>query len=182
VAKNETRRLLHPILRYAAKTTGLTIYFAWADYPDIVYLDKVEGEKGRPNSSDPGQRIPMHLAASGRAILAFLGKEQIEAAIRNSIATAGTDGPEPPDLRTELETIRHRHYAVSERSSARINSIAAPVWNSSPTPVGSIVLTSDSVTLPRTDFDHIGALATSIGEQATTVLGGKFPIVELEAP
>lgn len=183
IAQNEVRRLIHPILRYAAKTSELTTYFAWADYPDIIYLDKIEGEKGRANSSDPGQRIPMYLAASGRAILAFLDDRSIKEIISKLPKDAVGSGDAPGDLREELKLIRQRLFACSERgATSRISSIAAPVWGTGKLPVGSLVLTSDSVTLPHTDFDRIGGLAISVAEQATRVLGGNYPVTAGEAP
>ncbi|WP_428249725.1 IclR family transcriptional regulator [Ferrovibrio sp.] len=181
IAQNETRRLIRPILRYAAKVSSLTSYFAWADYPDIIYLDKVEGEKGRPNSSDPGQRSPMYAAASGRAILAFLETEKIAKVLHQ--IEAGGDAGDYSNLAAECAMIRERHYATSERgSTSRISSVAAPVWGTGPLPVGSIVLTSDAATLPREDFDRVGLLAVSIAEQASRVLGGGFPASASEAP
>lgn len=181
IAQNEARRLIHPILRYAAKVSGLTAYLAWADYPDIIYLDKIEGEKGRANSSDPGMRIPMHLTASGRAVLAFQEAGQIDAVLAK-IAKDG-DQKSAEALRVELAAVRNRLFAATERgSTVRVSSVAAPIWATGPVPVGSIVLTSDSTTLPRSDFDRIGAIATNIAEQATRVLGGSYPIAVGEAP
>lgn len=184
IAQNETRRLIRPILRYAAKVSSLTAYFAWADYPDIVYLDKVEGEKGRPNSSDPGQRSPIYAAASGRAILAFLEESKIRQVLK-AIASKPDlrNSGEYDNLADEFAAIRQRHYATSERGSgARISSVAAPVWGAAPQPIGSIVLTSDSTTLPRSDFERVGALAISAAEQASRSLGGSFPPSASEAP
>ncbi|MFX7874664.1 hypothetical protein ABTK18_19895, partial [Acinetobacter baumannii] len=70
------------------KISGLTIFLAWADYPDVIYLDKIEGEKGRANSSDTGQRLAMHQAASGRAILAFLNAKAIDDVVAQLPKTA----------------------------------------------------------------------------------------------
>jgi DNA-binding IclR family transcriptional regulator len=183
IAQNEMRRLVHPILRYAAKLSDLTAYFAWADYPDILYLDKIEGEKGRANSSDPGQRNPMYLAASGRAVLAFLDEARIERVLAGIESATPGDGLSGADLRRELATIRQRLFACSERgAAARISSIAAPVWDSGAMPVGSIVLTSDAITLPHSDFDRVGAIAVSVAEQATRVFGGHYPAAARDAP
>lgn len=184
ISRNETRRLVHPILRYAAKTSGLNVYFAWADFPDVIYLDKVEGEKGRPNSSDPGHRIPLHIAASGRAILAFLEPQQVTKLEKSIDKSSEYDADYLKRLRTDLKLIQQRLYASTERgSSSRINSVAAPVWGpASNVPMGSIVLTSDSATLPHSDFERTGALAVSTGEQATRMLGGVYPIAINDAP
>ena len=183
IDRNETRRLLRPTLRHAAKTSGLTVYFAWADFPDVIYLDKVEGEKGRPNSSDPGRRIAMHLAASGRAILAFFDEKSIENIGKSIAVDPDFDDQYVHRLKEELILIRQRMYACTERGSAAlISSIAAPVWGANSAPIGSIVLTSDSATLPRADFERVGTITVSIAEQATRMLGGHCPVTSSDAP
>jgi DNA-binding IclR family transcriptional regulator len=179
IAQNETRRLLHPILRYAAKISGLTAYFAAADCPDMIYLDKIEGERGRANSSEPGHRIPMYVAASGHAVLAFL--EGAEA--KQVLDLAAQRGVSTDVLEQNLEIIRIRLFASTQRGSpAPIGSVAAPVWASGPSPIGAVVLTSDAVTLPPADFERVGAMAVGAAEQATRALGGAFPIAFDNAP
>ncbi len=182
IVRNEPRRLIRPIIRYASKISEFTAYLAWADFPDIVYLDKHEGDKGRANSSDPGQRIPMHLTASGRAILAFYDDATIDKVL--SSAGKSDDAQESPeDIRKELLATRDRMYAVTERGTvSRISSIAAPIWSADPMPVGSIVLTSDSTSLPRSEFDRVAAIVVNAANQATRVLGGVVPRNVFEAP
>jgi DNA-binding IclR family transcriptional regulator len=183
ISQHEAARLVHPILRYAAQTSGLTAYLAWASPPSIVYLDKVEGEKGRTNSSQPGRRVPMHRTAAGRAILAFLNDADTELVLHQPGATA--DSQEAPTaIRDDLALIRERLYAITRSGSfAQVNSIAAPVWSAhQQAPVGSIVLTSDAATLPEEDFDRIGGLAVSIAEQATRALGGSYPSTHADNP
>jgi len=179
IEQNDTRRLIHPILRYAAKASNLTAYFAAADHPDVIYLDKIEGEKGRANSSDPGRRIPMYAAASGRAILAFSPANQLKPIIQALEKKGGSKA----ELESDLANIRARFFATTERGTAvRISSVAAPVWGLNTSPIGSIVLTSDSVTFPPSEFDRIGSIALGAAEQATKVLGGIFPIGIDHAP
>ena len=122
------------------------------------------------------------MAASGRAILAFLDDEKIKK-ILHLLETKAELRDSGENLLEEFALIRERHYATSERGSvSRISSVAAPVWGADAMPVGSIVLTSDASTLPRSDFDRTGAMAVSIAEQASRVLGGGFPAFASEAP
>lgn len=184
IFRNEARRLLHPILHYATKTTGLTSYFTWSDYPDILFLDKIEGERGRPSSTEPGLRVPMHIAPSGRAVLAFVDDEFCKAICR-AVENQSDFGHEyRARLEADLAAIRQRLYACTEAGSAsRINSVASPVWGAAPpVPVGSIVVTSDTATLTTADFKDIGAITTTVAEQATRLLGGLFPSSPADAP
>jgi DNA-binding IclR family transcriptional regulator len=126
----------------------------------------------------------MHQAASGRAILAFLEPKYIDEVLAHlPKGTAAGDTISAAELRQDLATIRERMFACTERGSpARISSIAAPVWGPGQFPIASIVLTSDSLTLPRSDFDRIGAIATNVAEQGTRALGGSYPVSREDAP
>lgn len=184
ISRHEACRLVHPILRYGAKMSGLTAYFAWAQAPDIVYLDKAEGDKGRPNSSQPGRRIAMYRTAAGRAIMAFLQEIELTGVMRHMEAQSPDAGTQKAAaLLAELPGIRTRLFATTQSGSfAQVNSIAAPVWAAGLTPVGSIVLTSDALTLPESDFHRVANVAVSMAEQATTALGGSYPGSQYDNP
>jgi len=186
IAKNEIGRRLHPVLRYGAAVSGLTVYFALSAYPDIVYLDRVEGNEGRPNASDPGRRVAIHATALGRAILAFMNEER-QQEIR-SLLIHPEPGAVPSYQSVEsfdegMAEIRARMYAVSESGmQSGVTSIAAPVWGLEPEPIGSIGLTSDTATLPSDRLPHMKQLVVTLAYQATRALGGNFPSSEFEAP
>lgn len=185
ISKHQACRLVHPILRYGAKMSGLAAYFAWAQAPDIVYLDKAEGDKGRPNSSQPGRRVAMYRTAAGRAIMAFLQEAELTAVMLH-METQSSDGAgtqKAAVLLAELPGIRTRLFATTQSGSfAQVNSIAAPVWAAGETPVGSIVLTSDALTLPESNFHQVGNVAVSMAEQATRALGGTYPGSQYDNP
>jgi len=186
IGRHETHQALHPILRNGAKVSGLTVYFALADFPWMLYLDKIEGERGRRNSSEPGQRVPMLRTASGKAVLAFHGEQAWRALVAPAADLPAMGVFEPvseTDLAAELEAIRRRLYAISESGTVlQVNSIAAPVWGAASQPLGSIALTSDAAALPREDFARVGAIAIGMAEQATRALGGVFPAGSGSAP
>jgi len=150
-----------------------------ADGFDIIYLDKVEGDRGRANSSDPGRRIPMYAAASGLAVLAFYPPELADPIVTRA-AEAGYDAEH---LKQELMQIRSRISATTERGrNTRISSVAAPVWGLPEHPIASLVLTSDSATLSASDYERIGSIVINAAEQVSQLLGGKFRSIYNEAP
>jgi len=178
IAQHEACRLVHPMLRYGAKLTGLTAYFAWEVAPEVIYLDKVEGEQGRMNSSLPGRRVAMYKTAAGQAVLAFLAADRREAWIRTWIEeTAGTAAALQAEvLRANLEETRRRLYAQScSGTFAQVNGVAAPIWAQGAEPIGSLVLVGEAQILPETDFPKVGNIAVSLAEQATRALGGSYP-------
>ena len=60
---------LHKLLVKLAKETGETLYLATAEGTCIVFLDVVESSADLRFIANVGQRIPIHIAAAGRAIL-----------------------------------------------------------------------------------------------------------------
>jgi len=66
-------RLLHgamPVMRAFAQRTGFTIQLGVLDHGDTVYLAKVNGRLSGPTPTRVGLRVPGHLTATGKAILA----------------------------------------------------------------------------------------------------------------
>jgi DNA-binding IclR family transcriptional regulator len=175
IARHEIRRLIHPILRYGAKASGFTAFLTWADFPYVVYLDKVEGVQGHTLSAEPGNRVPIHLTASGKAALAFMPQEKLEALVEvpqdSSYQQKSTS--EPLSLVEELAAIRERTYAVSHSGSVTgVNSVASPVWHTGSVPFGSIVLTADATNMPASEMAHFGTTVTAMADEASWSLGG----------
>jgi len=172
IERHDIRRQIHPILRYGAKASGLTLYFVIAEFPDAVYLDKVEGEKGRPQSSEPGRRVPMHLTASGKAILAFLPEPARDEIYRGVDVAAKRRAK----LDRELQQIRADHFSTSISGSiAGVNSVAAPVWGTRGEPIGSLCITGDAGVMPDGELAAFGQQAVALADQATRVIGGSIP-------
>ena len=66
-------RLLHgaiPTMRAFAQRTGFTVQVGVVDHGDTVYLAKVNGRISGPTPTRVGLRVPAHLTATGKAILA----------------------------------------------------------------------------------------------------------------
>lgn len=178
IARHEACRLVHPMLRYGAKLTGLTAYFAWEVAPEVIYLDKVEGEQGRMNSSLPGRRVAMYKTAAGQSVLAFLTAERCDALIERWVQET-QDSPTPVQrdaLRALLAGVRQRLYAQSCNGTfAQVHGVAAPIWARGVEPIGSLVLVGETQTLPEADFPKVGNIAVSLAEEATRALGGNYP-------
>jgi DNA-binding IclR family transcriptional regulator len=180
IARHEARRQIHPILRLGASTTGLTALLAWADFPYVLHLDKVEGESAWPNAGDAGRRIPLWATASGKAVLAYL-----EGGIDRLEALGPSDKTLPPlptaaSLRAEAQVIRQRMFASSESGATpHVNSVASPFWGPQGIVLGSIGLSGSVDMLPAADLSRIGRVVASLANQATDVLGGKRPHAEI---
>ncbi|MFD7064478.1 IclR family transcriptional regulator [Streptomyces sp. NPDC059906] len=96
--------------------TGLVVHLAVLDGAEVYYLDKVGGRFAATVPSRVGGRAPAHSTALGKAMLAWLEPEDVEARAGESIGRLtqrticdmGT-------LHQELDRIRRRHGLAFER-------------------------------------------------------------------
>jgi IclR family acetate operon transcriptional repressor len=122
VAREPLRRLLQA----AHETCHLVVY----DPPDVVYIHKVEDEQTVRMSSRIGSRVPTYRTAVGKAILAWLGKDALQAVIDVGLpAVTERTTTDPGRLRAELERVRRRGYAVDDRENEpEVRCVAAPIF------------------------------------------------------
>lgn len=176
IADNAARRRIHPTLRLGAHVTGLTCFFALAAPPFVIYLDRVEGVRGRPHSAEPGRKVAITATASGRAIVPYLPARARAALTRPATDWSGYvrfEGIAQDELDVMVRQIRRDRYAFSQSGVRKgMNSVAAPVWTNRPMPLGSIVLTASETELSAEDIPLYGARALELAEEATVSLGG----------
>jgi DNA-binding IclR family transcriptional regulator len=106
-------RLAHPGLRRLADATGETVNLAVARRLELVYADQVQARHVMaPNWL--GHPVPLHATSTGKAFLAALPPEELDAVVRAGLERfTDTTITAPRALRAELEEVRRRGYAVS---------------------------------------------------------------------
>ncbi|MGV9709068.1 IclR family transcriptional regulator [Gordonia sp. NPDC003424] len=72
-ALNQNRLLqgARPVMHTFVQRTGYTIQLGVVDRGDTVYLAKVNGRLSGPTPTAVGQRVPAHLTALGKVVLAY---------------------------------------------------------------------------------------------------------------
>lgn len=129
------------------QATGQNAHLAVLHGRDVLYVIE-ERAPGRPSLvTDVGVRLPAHLTASGRAMLADLPPAQIRALFPDSnafVARNGTGPSGPSALRRLLSETRRRGYAVETGEvTSGFASVAAPVYDHSGLPVAGVAITYD---------------------------------------
>lgn len=155
--------------------TGMVAHLAVLDGADVFYLDKVGGRFAATVPSRVGGRVPAHCTALGKAMLALLEPEQVEAQLGCSInrMTNRTIG-EMATLHLELDRIRHRRGLSFERGECfpDIACVAAAIRGDEG-PVAGISLVG-SVQAP---LERVAPLVVDAARKASLSL---FP--QLDAP
>ncbi|MFB6178198.1 MAG: IclR family transcriptional regulator [Halorientalis sp.] len=95
-----------------------------------IYLYRSKGEEAVDGDTYAGLRTYLHTTALGKAILAYMPRSQSDEILEDHGLPAETDNTitDPTELRTELEEIRERGYAIDNEERIRgLYCVAAPI-------------------------------------------------------
>ena len=168
------QRIARRPLAALVDATGHSAHLAVLHGRDVLYVLE-ERARGRPSLvSDVGVRLPGHLTASGRAILAALPAAQVRALYPDRAAFVDRHGSGPAGpaaLRTLLSDTRQRGYAVEDGAvTPGFASVAAAVLDHNGHPVAGVAVTypTDAVD----DDAPLVAATRSAADGLTQRLGG----------
>lgn len=138
-------RLARTTMRRLVDSSGRNAHLATLDGRDVIYLLE-ERAPGQPTLvTDVGVRLPAHLTASGRAMLAALPGVQVRALYpdRQSFTRRGGPGPASlPELRTILARTRADGHAREDGTvTPHLSSIGVAVTDRSGHPLAAVALT-----------------------------------------
>ena len=163
-----------PALRRLAETTGETAYLSTWDQGDTVLQSVVEGAHPvRVTGLYVGLRGDSHCRASGKAVLAYLPKEELDSFLRRRRLKARTPNTltDVRRLRADLEETARRGYALdNEEFALGVACVAAPYFAADGRVQGAV-----TVSAPATRFAHSGAdfidATVAVGEEVSRLLG-----------
>ena len=125
-----------PLLVELRTQLGETVQIGVPAGADVVYVERVEGQRALRYSSDNTRRGPVHRSSAGKVLAAFVPgvmEERIKAGLPPS---TGYTIVVPDLFRQELEKIRQRGYARSvDETEIGMGSVAVPVRNGPDGPV-----------------------------------------------
>jgi DNA-binding IclR family transcriptional regulator len=120
-------------------------HFAVLHGADVLYVLEERPPRRPPLVTDVGVRLPAHLTASGRAILAALPPAQVRALYPDRMAFVQRHGLGPTtlgELRTLLSETRQRGHATEDGEvSEGFASVACAVLDHNQFPVASVAVT-----------------------------------------
>jgi IclR family transcriptional regulator, pca regulon regulatory protein len=130
----ELREIAAPHLRQLTNATGHTSNLAIRDEADVILIDRVRGRPGRYHhlefSLHVGSRLPSYCSATGKALLAFLPRPDLDRLLGH--VDLVQRGPrtltDKNSLLAELEQVRRTGLATNdEELESALRSIAAPI-------------------------------------------------------
>jgi IclR family transcriptional regulator, pca regulon regulatory protein len=141
----ELREIAAPHLRRLTDITGHTSNLAIRDDTDVILIDRVRGRPGRYHhlefSLHAGSRLPSYCSATGKALLAFLPRPDLDQLLDriDFIQRGPRTLTDKRTLLAELDQVRRTGIAVNdEELESALRSIAAPVRSRSGEVVAAI--------------------------------------------
>jgi DNA-binding IclR family transcriptional regulator len=171
------QRIARRLLAGVVDATHQSAHLAVLHGRDVLYVVEERAPGRPPLVTDVGVRLPAHLTASGRAILASLPPAQVLALYPDADAFVDRHGTGPRTLtalRTVLLETRQRGYAIEDGEvTPGFASVAAPVLDHNGHPVAGI-----AVTYPSEDAADLAPIRLAVrrgAEALTARLGGHPP-------
>jgi IclR family transcriptional regulator, KDG regulon repressor len=167
---NEARPIVHELVL----ATNQTAHLAMLDGRQAVFLIKEEGTQSVRNLSAVGRRVPAHGSAVGKAILAFLPREEtlrrLEGARLERLTPRTITNTE--DLLADLDRAVERRYSTDdEESNPEVCCLGVPIRNEH-----GDVIAGMSVSVHRSQMtpeyrEQLARLLTAAGEQLSRRMG-----------
>ena len=114
----------------------------------VLYLEGIYSNRRTTKYSVAGKTLPMHVTASGKAILSYLPAEQVDAIISKHPLVASTKYTitDPDELRREIKLCHDRGYAFdNQEETLGIRCIAIAIRDPSGNPVGALSISGPSM-------------------------------------
>ncbi|MFF2028796.1 IclR family transcriptional regulator [Arthrobacter sp. NPDC058192] len=134
----------YPLSKLVSRTRR-TAHLAVMHGRDVIYVIEERAPRQRPLVTDLGVRLPAHLTASGRAMLAWMEPAQVAALYpdRDAFTSRLEDGPQTlPELQELLARVRKAEFSwEQDEITVGFSSVAVPVLDRGQYPVASVTVT-----------------------------------------
>lgn len=161
-------RIARRPLAQLADRTQQSAHLAVLHGREVLYVVEERAPGRPPLVTDVGVRLPAHLTASGRAMLAALPAAQVRALYPDKTAFVDRHGQGPTSLsvlRTFLQETRQRGYALeTDEVTPGFASVAAPVLDHNGHPVAGVALT-----YPSSDVDAVAGRFAEVRQTAALI-------------
>lgn len=151
--------------------TGQTVQVGVLDGREVVYVERLDSPTTLRFFAALGRRVPAHRTSSGKAIMAFVGRQQRDQLLKGWTLDATTQHSitDITKLREELLVTRRRGFAENRQESMLgVVSVAAPIRDGTGDAVAALSLAgpTDRMDENRVAFsDAVMVLARTVSKQ-----------------
>jgi len=180
LSANTLARFAQPVLeRLVAETRmPMVAHLGVLNHSDVVYASKVSANRAPVVVTSIGVRLPAHLTATGRAMLAALPDAQLKALYPSSATLVLRAGPGPRtlgELDDILAAVRDRGWAVEDGEiTLDYASVAAAVLDHNRYPAAAIGLTFRGAAVDPAQSRRLGVATVNAAAALSQRIRGKI--------
>lgn len=167
-----------PVMRELHDETAETVHLTiLSDKGTMVFLDKLDSTKGLRPNVEVGAQLPVHCVANGKAMLAFMPRNQVEAVLDGRLQRyTSTTITSKPELAATLAAIRERGYAVNNGEFREdVSGVAAVICNEADAPVAALGISLPSARMSDPLARQLGELVAAKARKISGLLGNPTP-------
>jgi DNA-binding IclR family transcriptional regulator len=136
--KVDVKKIARPHLIKLSRELHHSVYFAlyYPHHRKLSFVDSIKSSHALQYVLEIGVLEPIHVAASGKSILAHLSESEINEVLKSEVESE----TESERIGAELKYIKEQGYAITahERKKGAL-SVGAPVFDASENVIGSII-------------------------------------------
>ena len=161
-----------PELEQLADKTQETVHLAILNQKDVVYIDKIESNRGGglKMASTIGLRVPAHATSVGKVLLAELPENELEELLPEEDLVKLTPNTmlRLTALKAHLKVVKNQGFAIDDEENEQgIRCVAAPIRNESGKAVAAVSITTPAF---RWDLEKLrGPLREEVVRTASSV-------------
>ncbi|MBE0478109.1 IclR family transcriptional regulator [Candidatus Aerophobetes bacterium] len=175
VRRMNIRKEAEPILMELAEKTGDSAYLIVPYQDEALCLERIDGDNYLKSLSLVlGDRMPLHIGAGPRVLLAHLPESEIDRIIASKGLARWTDKTitDPFILKEDLRQVREQGYALSlEDANKGVAAIGCPVRDRTGKVVASISVGGPSIYFEPESVDKMVPLIKKAAENLSRRLG-----------
>jgi IclR family transcriptional regulator, KDG regulon repressor len=171
--QSEARRYLKEMARVTNEAVSLAVPGAGG----ILCLERFDSPRTMISVRTPvGALFPAHCSAAGKAVLAYLGDEDVDSILIKNRLTRYTEHTHTQiaELKNDLRRIRQRGYALDEQELERgLNGVAAPVISQDARVLGAVGIAGPTQRFQGKDLVEKIELVKATAQKIAANLGGR---------
>lgn len=174
LARLDLRDVARPYLTELRDRTRLTVHMAILDGAEVVYIEKLDSPANLRMASFVGTRNPAYCTALGKAILAALSDDELEAVLARTrfLPRTANTLTSVAALREELAATRARGFSIDNvENEEGIRCVGAPVYGHTGRVVASISVSGPIFSVTMDGVNELGRLVADIAQQISRALG-----------
>ncbi len=168
------RGIMHDLMEASGETANMAV----ADSGDVVFISQVECNDPIRAFFRPGTRGRMHASGIGKALLAELSRDEVEAILARKGLPSFTPKTltSPEALFADLEGTRVKGWSLDdEERTLGMRCLASAIFNEHREAVAGVSISGPSVRLPDARLAELGALVRNAAAAITEKVGGIPP-------